>query len=439
MAAQATPTGPAFLSVPSYGATATCNSRQTTAAAAAAVGCPAVKSRGRALQFEQFSGLGCNKLQMLCPGNSSSSRAAKLPLSTQRSTAVVVAMAASEGGAAAMPSLNELPLLSYINQQGFVIPPVEPGTQATVFAVHDANKKVVYIGFSKDVRNSLRTLLGRRPELCYFYKLHNLSTLDQQQMLSIRSQWFSELGLPPVGNTDPIQRSRWEKPVDAGSISERGKAAAAKSQAKTLLQTLFDRGLKEEMVYDPALLEQGLCDVLPSKALSAEEVAAADAAAAKSSSLRKRAAVSAPGGEVVEFDITYDNKIKTNGGWMFDVHITKDEKETRHRVVMGRIYPDAVGMVEEDFLERMFGFLLWKKLPRQTEGVLAGGDFAANYFAVSEVAQSFDDFKQWFAEDALPESYWRFNRIHTYGSDRAPVTLRPEEPALLTGGLGQGY
>lgn len=343
---------------------------------------------------------------------------------------------AGAGSGGAVPSLNELPLLSYINQQGFVIPPVEPGTEATVFAVHDANKKVVYVGFSKDVRNSLRTLLGRRPELCYFYKLHNLNTLDQQQMLAIRSQWFSELGLPPVGNTDAVQRGRWEKPVDAGSISERGKVAAAKSQAKTLLQTLFDRGLKEEMVYDPALLEQGQCDVLPSKALSAAEVAEAAAAAAQSSSLKKRAAVRSPGGEVVEFDITYDGKIKTNGGWMFDVHITKDEKETRHRVVMGKIYTDGVGMVEEDFLERVFGFLLWKKLPRQTEGVLAGGEFASNYFAVSEVAQSFDEFKEWFSEGALPESYWRFNRIHTYGAESAPNTPRPELPALM-GGLGQ--
>lgn len=45
-----------------------------------------------------------------------------------------------------------------------------------------------YIGFSKDVRNSLRTLMGRRPELCHYYKLYNLRTLDQEKMLAVRKQ-----------------------------------------------------------------------------------------------------------------------------------------------------------------------------------------------------------------------------------------------------------
>jgi len=45
-------------------------------------------------------------------------------------------------------------------------------------------------------------------------------------------QWFSDIGIPPVGNTDRIQRAMWEKPADAGSISERGKAAAARVQSQ---------------------------------------------------------------------------------------------------------------------------------------------------------------------------------------------------------------
>lgn len=55
------------------------------------------------------------------------------------------------------------------------------------------------------------------------------------------------MGIAPVGNTDPVQRAMWEKPADAGSISERGKAAAGQSKAKTLLQMMVDRGLKEEV------------------------------------------------------------------------------------------------------------------------------------------------------------------------------------------------
>lgn len=39
----------------------------------------------------------------------------------------------------------------------------------------------------------------------------------------------------------------WEKPVDAGSISERGMAAAGFSKAKALMGEMQSRGLKEEV------------------------------------------------------------------------------------------------------------------------------------------------------------------------------------------------
>lgn len=91
------------------------------------------------------------------------------------------------GGDEKLPSLNELPLTSFIDQSGYINPPVEKNTEASVFAVLDEAKKVQYIGFSKDVRNSLRTLLGRRPDKSHYYKLYNLSVLDQQQMIKIRN------------------------------------------------------------------------------------------------------------------------------------------------------------------------------------------------------------------------------------------------------------
>lgn len=83
------------------------------------------------------------------------------------------------------------------------------------------------------------------------------------------------------------------------------------------------------MVYDPALLEQGKCDVLASKELSAEELAAAVEADAAAASKRVQVKERSPSGEEVEFEILFDNKMKTNGGWMYDIYITKDDKETR--------------------------------------------------------------------------------------------------------------
>ena len=66
-------------------------------------------------------------------------------------------------------------------------------------------------------------------------------------MVLQKLQWFSELGNPPEGNSDPTQKKFWEQPTDAGSISERGKAAAAKAKARTMIQMLADRGITEEV------------------------------------------------------------------------------------------------------------------------------------------------------------------------------------------------
>ncbi|KAG0631205.1 hypothetical protein M758_1G235300 [Ceratodon purpureus] len=336
----------------------------------------------------------------------------------------------SAGTDTAIPSLNELPLVNYINQQGRIQPPVEPSTAASVFAICDSNKKVQYVGFSKDVRNSLRLLMGRRPDLCHFYKLYNLKELDQKQMLACRQSWFSELGLTPPGNTDPVQRALWEQPGDAGSISERGRAAAAMSKAKVNLQMMVDRGLKEEMVYDPQLLEAGKCDVLSSEDQSSEELEQAEKTLAEAAARRRLCTVPIPKGGEIVFELCVEDKWKTNGGWIFDILVSKDDKETVHRVVVGKIYPDAVSMNEDDFLEKVMGFLLHKRIPRHTEGLLTGDMFPINYFSVSEVSQQFTDFQDWFT-DELPDSYWRFNKIHSYGA-------AIDEPPLL-GPAFSGY
>ena len=49
-------------------------------------------------------------------------------------------------------------------------PEVPEGTQASVFAVFDDKKKLQFVGFSKDVRNSLRTVFSRRPDKVFFFK-----------------------------------------------------------------------------------------------------------------------------------------------------------------------------------------------------------------------------------------------------------------------------
>lgn len=71
----------------------------------------------------------------------------------------------------------------------------------------------------------------------------------------------------------------------------------------------------------------------------------------------------------VQFELRLRNTYKTNGGHMFDLNVTFENKETKHRVIVGKEYSEAVDLEPEEVLAMTFAFLLRYKVPRQTEGV----------------------------------------------------------------------
>lgn len=71
----------------------------------------------------------------------------------------------------------------------------------------------------------------------------------------------------------------------------------------------------------------------------------------------------------MQFELRLRNTYKTNGGLMFDLNVTFENKETKHRVIMGKEYYEAVDLEAEEVLAMTFAFLLRYKVPRQTEGV----------------------------------------------------------------------
>jgi hypothetical protein len=62
---------------------------------------------------------------------------------------------------------------------------------------------------------------------------------------------------------------------------------------------------------------------------SSEQLAEAEKNLAEAAARRKASTVQIPGGGEVSFEIFYEDKIKTNGGWMYDILVSKDDKETR--------------------------------------------------------------------------------------------------------------
>ena len=77
---------------------------------------------------------------------------------------------------------------------------MENGAKAYVFAIYDQNQKLQYIGFSKDIQGSLRSLFSRRPDKAYYYKFVHFADVDQKEMVDTRGAGFEEVGGAPPGN-----------------------------------------------------------------------------------------------------------------------------------------------------------------------------------------------------------------------------------------------
>ncbi|QDZ19590.1 hypothetical protein HOP50_03g21080 [Chloropicon primus] len=315
-----------------------------------------------------------------------------------------------------LSSLESLPMKSVISVEGEVHPDEAEGVQASVFAVFDQAKQLQFVGFSKHLRNSLRTILGRQSDLAYYYKHVDLPEVNQEKMMGIRDAWFKENSGMPLGNTS-AKVQFWQQPLVAGGVSEKGKQVAASQMLETIMKRLTQRGLREEFLVNEDLLKEGKVDFLPAKELTEEEKRLKKEMRQKVLEATRTCSTVVDGNQE-EFLLFFQSVFEANGGAMVDVSVTKDDVATDHRVIIGEDYLQALAMPVKDIVERTVSFLLSKKVSRKTEGILNSNEFPINYFALSTVEQFFGDFAVAFEdEDCLPgeDKFWRFNRIHTYG------------------------
>lgn len=357
---------------------------------------------------------------------------------TARRAAESVAEAAPPAAptSAAGPQLADLSEENVISDSGFVMPEVPEGAGASVFVIYDNTSKPQYLGFSKDLRNTLRTLLCRRPELCYYYRCHHLMEVDQKALVALRNAWADELGGLPQGNKDPRQKKMWEAPVDSGAMSARAYRTSALQKAKQVVQQLKDRGLKETVEWQESLIDEGKVDPVPSK-LSAEDLM--ETAQALSSQMRQISVEVK--GQQVEAEILYAAEFETNGGWWYDVEVSAQKQKSTHRIIVSRDFAEAMGAEPKDVVDKAFAVLLARKVPRKTEGMITSDVFPINYFTAVNVAVNFPEFEELFPgkkQDLdVVSSQWRFSQVHDYQQDdkRRP----PVGPSVPSGPLGGSF
>lgn len=61
---------------------------------------------------------------------------------------------------------------------------------------------------------------------------------------------------------------------------------------------------------------------------TSEELAQAEQNLAEAAARRRSCTVPIPKGGEIVFEINIEDKWKTNGGWMYDIRVSKDDKET---------------------------------------------------------------------------------------------------------------
>jgi hypothetical protein len=176
---------------------------------------------------------------------------------------------------AAYPSLADLDYCSYIDAEGQL--PHQFEGQIGVYAIFAEAKTVAYIGYSRDVSLSLRQHLVRQPQSCFWVKVYTVDKPDRTLLDSIKAFWIDENGSVPTGNGPA--KVGWEQPIDVKSrmlpqesaqytdpqLDEIKHQSVLKNAARRIeteiLAVLTQRGVAEQLRFNPKLKDNGLLDL----------------------------------------------------------------------------------------------------------------------------------------------------------------------------------
>jgi hypothetical protein len=173
-----------------------------------------------------------------------------------------------------MPSLSSLEFIPYLNDRGLL--PAQFQGKVGVYAIFDADQKLQYIGYSRDIYLSLKQHLVRQPQHCYWLKVATIDRPNRAVLEETRDSWMTENGSTPIGNGADV--ALWSQPIDIKQRMTTAEqtayqtAADELSQIKILKQVarrveaelmgiLSDRGVQEELRFNPKMKEEGLLDL----------------------------------------------------------------------------------------------------------------------------------------------------------------------------------
>ncbi|MGD1715087.1 GIY-YIG nuclease family protein [Dapis sp. BLCC M172] len=174
-----------------------------------------------------------------------------------------------------IPELSQLEYLPYIDSEGNL--PLSLQGKIGVYGIFNQEKELLFVGYSRDVYQSLKQHLVRQPNNCYWLKVETIERPNRSVLEGIKAAWINENGSLPLGNG--TAESKWNQPIDAKQemteserveyenplIDEVAKEKLLKNIARrveaNILEVLKDRGLQENIRFNPKLKTSGLLDL----------------------------------------------------------------------------------------------------------------------------------------------------------------------------------
>ena len=172
-----------------------------------------------------------------------------------------------------LPSLNALDYLPYLDENGVITEDLQK--KIGVYAIFNENKKLKFIGYSRDIYASLKQHLVRQTQQCHWLKVEIITRPSRTILEEIKTNWTEENGDLSIDNQE--NQNLWTQAIDAKVCmteedketykysDELGKIKLLKTVSRRVQadieETLKQRGNKMKIRFNPKLKEQGLLDL----------------------------------------------------------------------------------------------------------------------------------------------------------------------------------
>lgn len=168
--------------------------------------------------------------------------------------------------------LKDINYNSYLNKEGIINPDLEG--QIGIYAIFDQEKKIQYVGYSRNLLKSLQQHLIRKVDQCHWYKVHTIDRPNRSLLEGIRNDWIQE---NESLLSDQKEQKTWTDAINIKQLmtskeNEEYQQEDELNQIKILKKVarrieaeikgkLELRGVKMNMRFNPKLKEEGLLDL----------------------------------------------------------------------------------------------------------------------------------------------------------------------------------